>query len=308
MSYCHLAAVTGSTESATLLYDICRRLPLVGGFDHDGHHWVWLSAREAGEVIKTCRNTAAKYLEQLVKFGFLIREKLGEAQQFGRNRCWYYRPGPECPDFLLGKPVRTKRAPSCPKPERSTRTHSITHQQKRGASAQKQQPEQPHAIPDEEATKRNRQATEAMDFVPCPPEMRTTGGGTPPDETHETNTETKPMTELTPADVKPMSELTAAERQAVDELAKTMTIEEAKEHLDNDDLFLPEDEDGFTCTPKPEHKILVEAAFQVEDRYAAEHPEIFDRYFVNRALESEGVAAAAQQAQGGKLRAKPEGF
>ena len=74
----------------------------------DGHHWVWLSAREAGEVINRARNTAAKYLDQLVRLGFLVREKLGEAQQFGRNRCWYYRPGPECPDFLLGKPVRTK--------------------------------------------------------------------------------------------------------------------------------------------------------------------------------------------------------
>ena len=182
MSYCHLAAVTGSADSAALLYDICRRLPLVGGFDHDGHHWVWLSAREAGEVINRARNTAAKYLDQLVRLGFLVREKLGEAQQFGRNRCWYYRPGPKCPDFLLGKPVRTKRAPSCPKPERSTRTHSITHQQKRGASAQKQQPEQPHSIPTAEATKNgvladiNRWMTDPSYGLrpPCPAETHAT--------------------------------------------------------------------------------------------------------------------------------------
>ena len=67
-----------------------------GGFDHDGHHWVWQNdAREAGEVINRARNTAAKYLDQLVRLGFLVREKLG-CQKFGRNRCWYYRPGPEC--------------------------------------------------------------------------------------------------------------------------------------------------------------------------------------------------------------------
>ena len=266
MSYCHLAAVTGSAESAALLYDICRRLPLVGGFDHGGHHWVWLSAREAGEVIKTCRNTAAKYLAELVKLKFLVREKLGEAQQFGRNRCWYYRPGPECPDFLLGKPVRTKRAPSCPKPERSTRTHSITHQQKRGASAQKQQPEQPHAIPDEETTKRNRQAEEAMDFVPCPAEMRTTAGGTPPHETNETQ---------------PMFDITEAEQQAIDERAKTMSVEEAWGILHTDELFIPltpeEAEIEGVKTgpePKPEHRIEVMAAYQVEDNRIT--PEVFD--------------------------------
>ena len=27
-------------------------------------------------------------LDQLVRLGWLVREKLGEAQQFGRNRCW----------------------------------------------------------------------------------------------------------------------------------------------------------------------------------------------------------------------------
>jgi len=156
MSYCHLAAVTGSADAAALLYDICRRLPLVGGFDHDGHHWVWLSAREAGEVINRARNTAAKYLDQLVRLGFLVREKLGEAQQFGRNRCWYYRPGPECPDFLLGKPVRTPRASSCSNSERSTKTTSKPTNKNRGASAQNgtaRPDEQGHApAPTAEAT------------------------------------------------------------------------------------------------------------------------------------------------------------
>ena len=69
--------VTGSADAAALLYDICRRLPLVGGFDHDGHHWVWLSAREAGEVINRARNTAAKYLDQLVRLEKKVPARTG---------------------------------------------------------------------------------------------------------------------------------------------------------------------------------------------------------------------------------------
>jgi len=181
-AYIHLAAVTGSAQSAALLYDICRRMPLCGGADHGGHHWVWLSAREAGEVINSARNTAAKYLDQLVKLGFLVREKLGQAQQFGRNRCWYYRPGPECPDFLLGKPVRTREASSCSKPERSTRTTSLPTNKKRVANAQN---EQPHAIPDAEATKRQLKSEEERVFVPCPTALRSQKGVPIPPKTHE---------------------------------------------------------------------------------------------------------------------------
>ena len=193
MSYCHLAAVTGSADAAALLYDICRRLPLVGGFDHDGHHWVWLSAREAGEVINRARNTAAKYLEQLVRLGFLVREKLGEAQQFGRNRCWYYRPGPECPDFLLGKPVRTRGASSCSNSERSTKTTSKPTNKNRGASAQNKTAhpdDQGHALaPGHEATQQLIKRNEAIQ--PSPPKggfaaLRAAIGLPCPAETHAT--------------------------------------------------------------------------------------------------------------------------
>ena len=44
MSYCH-GSSRRSADSAALLYDICRRLPLVGGFDHDGTKWVALDER-----------------------------------------------------------------------------------------------------------------------------------------------------------------------------------------------------------------------------------------------------------------------
>ena len=125
MAYCHLAAVTGSADSAGPSSTSYLPAAFRGGWiDHDGHQGVWLSAREAAEVINTARNTAAKYLAELVKLKFLVREKLGEAQQFGRNRCWYYRPGPECPDFLLGKPVRTSWSTSCSNPEQSTKPTS----------------------------------------------------------------------------------------------------------------------------------------------------------------------------------------
>ena len=191
MAYVQLAQLTGCASTAQLLHDICRRLPLVGGADHGGHHWVWLSAREASEVLNCARNTAAAALKRLVEAGFLIREKLGENQRYGRNRSWYYRPGPQCPEFLLGKPVRTRRAPSCSTVAQSSRTTFKNHQQKRVANAQN---EQPHAIPDAEATKRDRQAEEAMVFVPAPKGLlqgqgtRQTGAPLPA-ETHEPQAE-----------------------------------------------------------------------------------------------------------------------
>ena len=160
MAYVQLAQLTGCASTAQLLHDICRRLPLVGGADHDGHHWIWLSAREASEVLNCARNTAAAALKRLVEAGFLIREKLGENQRYGRNRSWYYRPGPQCPEFLLGKPVRTRRAPSCSTAAQSSRTTFKNHQQKRVANAQNEQP-CAHA-PDAEATQKLIKQQEAL--------------------------------------------------------------------------------------------------------------------------------------------------
>ena len=65
----------------------------------------------------------------------LVRER-GEEQKFGRNRCWFYRPGPECPRFPFGQTSAHSRASSCSNSERSTKTTSKPTNKNRGASAQ----------------------------------------------------------------------------------------------------------------------------------------------------------------------------
>lgn len=137
IGYTHLAQVTGSSQAAELLRDICGRMKLAGGADHDGHHWVWLSAEDASKIINSARNTAARYLRLLVEMGFLVREKLGQATRYGRNRSWYYRLGPACPDFLLSKGSRKEKATHCATAAQSTKNHStIPTQQKPVAHAQ----------------------------------------------------------------------------------------------------------------------------------------------------------------------------
>ena len=110
MSYQHLAAITGSAAAAEILRDICGRMKLNGGADYDGHHWVYVSAREAAEAANCCRNHAAKLLSYLEELGLIIREKIGVAVGLPWVRSWFYRPGPECPDWLLSLPGKNSCA------------------------------------------------------------------------------------------------------------------------------------------------------------------------------------------------------
>ena len=76
MSYCHLAAVTGSVPTrAALLYDICRRLPAGRWHVHDGHHWLTVRVNEAGEVINRARNTPPPNTSKLEGSAGVRREK-----------------------------------------------------------------------------------------------------------------------------------------------------------------------------------------------------------------------------------------
>ena len=59
-------------------------------------------------MINRARNTAAKYLDQLVKLGWLIREKLWKRSSSAATAAGTTGQALECPDFLLGKPVRTR--------------------------------------------------------------------------------------------------------------------------------------------------------------------------------------------------------
>ena len=145
MSYQHLAAVTGSAAAAEILRDICGRMKLNGGADHDGFHWVYVSAREAAEAANCCRNHAAKLLSYLEDLGLIIREKIGVAVGLPWVRSWFYRPGPECPDWLMSKASPAPVATDCPRGEQSIQTTTSTRNNKnRAAVAQK---EQPHNIP-----------------------------------------------------------------------------------------------------------------------------------------------------------------
>ena len=167
MPYQHLAAITGSAAAAEILRDICGRMKLNGGADHDGHHWVYVSAREAAEAANCCRNYAAKLLSCLEELGLVIREKIGVAVGLPWVRSWFYRPGPECPDWLIShhgknscaagdvsekgqnssssKALPVRVATDCPRGEQSIQQPTSTPNNKnRAANAQK---EQPHNIP-----------------------------------------------------------------------------------------------------------------------------------------------------------------
>ena len=166
MPYQHLAAITGSAAAAEILRDICGRMKLNGGADHDGHHWVYVSAREAGEAAGCCLNHAAKLLRYLVELGLVVREKLGDIEEVGLPwvRSWFYRPGPECPDWLLGEASTTPVVIDHPRGGRSIQQPTSTRNNKnRVAVAQK---EQPHNIPDAEQTRRVIDRFEGMTFTP----------------------------------------------------------------------------------------------------------------------------------------------
>ena len=158
MSYTPLAQMTGSAYAAAILRDVCYRMTLKGGADHDGHHWVYVSAEDASTPGACSRHTAHKWLGKLVEAGFLIREKLGKLVRHGTNRAWYYRPGPECPEWLLGNGQPRTSAKALPRTSANKQTPtSIPKPKKRGASAQNgtaRPDEQGHAhAPDAEATR-----------------------------------------------------------------------------------------------------------------------------------------------------------
>ena len=140
MSFIHLPQITGCATSAALLYDICRRMPWGGGAEHDGHHWVWISAQEASKVVNCARNTAARHLRLLVEAGFLVREKLGVITNYGRNRTWYYRPGPRCPSWLLGNAKTNDCAVHCATAAQSTKNPTSSPDNKNQATSGKKQP------------------------------------------------------------------------------------------------------------------------------------------------------------------------
>ena len=173
MPYQHLAAITGSAAAAEILRDICGRMKLNGGADHGGHHWVYVSAREAAEAANCCRNHAAKLLSYLEELGLVIREKIGVAVGLPWVRSWFYRPGPECPNWLIpgtgknsavtgnhseksenraqGKASPAPVATDCPRGKQSIQTTtSIPNNKNRAAVAQK---EQPHNIPGPDQTR-----------------------------------------------------------------------------------------------------------------------------------------------------------
>ena len=190
MAFEHLAQLTGCAASALILQDICGRMKLAGGAEHDGHHWIYSSGRESAEAGGCCRNHADKLLKQLAEAGLLVRQKLGVLVGLPWVRAWFYRPGPNCPEWLLGKASPTARANHCPRHGQSKQQPTSTSNNKnRERFAQ----EQPHPIPDATATKQRIEEEKAMVFVPAPrataprqePDRRQTGDPLPV-ETYET--------------------------------------------------------------------------------------------------------------------------
>ena len=126
---------------AALLKEISFRLTWNGGADHDGHHWIYLSAEEAGLITGQHRNTNAKALKRLADLGVLIREKLGQIVGYATNRAWYYRLGPNCPDFLQGNATPKSSAIHCTGTVQSDNNPTSAPSNKKPARPRK--PEQP---------------------------------------------------------------------------------------------------------------------------------------------------------------------
>ena len=126
-----------------------------GGADYGGHHWIYLSAQEASGVLKCARNTAARYLRLLVEAGFLIREKLGikKGFKYRSNRSWYYRPGPKCPDWLLGNDKRKRESHHCATAEQSTKPTPLPNYKNRATSGKKNPDNKQQNIPNADATR-----------------------------------------------------------------------------------------------------------------------------------------------------------
>ena len=193
MAFEHLAQLTGCAASALILQDICGRMKLAGGAEHDGHHWIYSSGRESAEAGGCCRNHADKLLKKLAEAGLLVRQKLGVLVGLPWVRAWFYRPGPNCPEWLLGKASPTAKANHCPRHGQSKQQPTSTSNNKnRERFAQ----EQPHPIPDATATKQRIEEEQAMVFVPSPgATARLQGQGTRqtgaplPAETHEPQAE-----------------------------------------------------------------------------------------------------------------------
>ena len=192
MAFEHLAQLTGCAASALILQDICGRMKLAGGAEHDGHHWIYSSGRESAEAGGCCRNHADKLLKKLAEAGLLVRQKLGVLVGLPWVRAWFYRPGPNCPEWLLGKASPTGRANHCPRHGQSKQQPTSTSNNKnRERFAQ----EQPHPIPDATATRQRIEEEKAMVFVPAPrvplQELGTKPTQEPvPVETAETQVET----------------------------------------------------------------------------------------------------------------------
>ena len=145
MSYQSLPEITGCCASSELLRDITSRGTLQGGRDHCGQHWIYLSAAEAARVLKVCRNKAAKLLDRLVQLGFVIREKLGKEHFDSRvQHTWFYRPGPNCPQWLLNQkgqrfaPEGTEHCP--PEGQSKQKPTSIPNDKEKKADSEKRQP------------------------------------------------------------------------------------------------------------------------------------------------------------------------
>lgn len=256
-----------------------------------GQRYVFLSARQAAEELGCNRDTAAAELKKLADADHLERTKLGgEGIKPNGTKCspgvvtWFYRLGTVLPEWFQGirNAVRRMPADHCPRPGQSIQETPLRNSFPKGGASAKE--EQPYAIPGHEATQELIKRQEQMVFVPAPGvTVAKAEGDTSPPETHET---------------KPVNNLTPEEQKAVDERAKTMSKEEALQILNNDDLFLPDD-GSWDHLPKPEHKILVEAAFQVDGKDLT--PKAIDW-----ALDRLGVRGAAAMAQADN--SKPKGF
>ena len=180
----HISHEVGA-RAALLYQEIRRCLGLRGGRMINGTKWIYKTMKELADRFGFSIRDIQRHLKTLCDLGWLKREQL-ERKQYKR-RYWYtygdtdpFTEAKSCPVRDLPDRARDDddRSGSFP----SSRRGHTGHGRQRRWEQSSGQPEQPHAIPNAEETKRRRLREEAMVFVPAPGGRR----GTCPAETHAT--------------------------------------------------------------------------------------------------------------------------
>ena len=151
MAYVQLAQLTGCASTAG------RSCKTSAGASPGGRRrtrWTPLDLAAQGarapEAWAAAENTPTAARSDWLRLACWLDRSWARTSATGRNRSWYYRPGPNCPSSCWAN-HRPRRANHCSRHGQSKQQPTFTSNNKNGnANAQN---EQPHPIPDATATR-----------------------------------------------------------------------------------------------------------------------------------------------------------